>query len=41
MTDTMLALGYRPKDNWETALGAREQVVEGGKPANPSWPEGA
>jgi NAD+ dependent glucose-6-phosphate dehydrogenase len=41
MTDTMLELGYRPKDNWETELGAGEEVVEGGIPTNPNWPDGA
>ncbi len=39
LTDTMLELGYRPKDNWEDVLPGDEQVVEGGKPADPGWPE--
>jgi NAD+ dependent glucose-6-phosphate dehydrogenase len=40
LTDTMLELGYRPKDSWEDALGEREEVVEGGAPADPEWPTG-
>lgn len=39
VTNTMLELGYRPKDNWEDVLGEREQVVEGGKSADPDWPD--
>jgi len=40
MTDTMLDLGYRPKDRWEETLGETERVVEGGVPADPAWPDG-
>lgn len=40
LTNTMLELGYRPKDSWEDALGQRETVVEGGAPADPGWPNG-
>lgn len=38
LTNTMLELGYRPQDNWEDVLGEREHIVEGGKPADPDWP---
>jgi NAD+ dependent glucose-6-phosphate dehydrogenase len=39
LTNTMLELGYRPADTWEDELGKRERVVEGGKPADPEWPD--
>lgn len=39
MTNTMLELGYRPKDSWTDLPGAREHVVEGGKDAPDNWPE--
>lgn len=39
LTDTMLELGYRPKDSWEQVLGKQEDIVEGGKPADPDWPD--
>lgn len=39
ITDTMLDLGYRPKDNWEAALHLSEEVFEGGKRADPDWPD--
>jgi NAD+ dependent glucose-6-phosphate dehydrogenase len=39
LTNTMLELGYRPADTWEDELGTRERVVEGGKPADPEWPD--
>jgi NAD+ dependent glucose-6-phosphate dehydrogenase len=38
LTNTMLDLGYRPRDSWEDALGRSEDVVEGGEPADPAWP---
>jgi NAD+ dependent glucose-6-phosphate dehydrogenase len=40
LTNTMLELGYRPKDSWDATLHEEEQVVEGGKPADPQWPNG-
>ena len=40
LTDTMLELGYRPKDSWEDALGEGEEVVAGGAPADAGWPNG-
>lgn len=39
ITNTMLELGYRPRDRW-TDL-ADETVVLGGAPAPPNWPEGS
>ncbi|WP_110850583.1 NAD-dependent epimerase/dehydratase family protein [Georgenia satyanarayanai] len=41
LTNTMLELGYRPKDDWTELPGAQEDVVEGGKEAPDSWPEGS
>ncbi|QDB79807.1 NAD(P)-dependent oxidoreductase [Georgenia sp. 311] len=41
LTNTMLELGYRPKDDWTTLPGAQEDVVEGGADAPSSWPEGS
>ncbi|MGV8846303.1 NAD-dependent epimerase/dehydratase family protein [Tessaracoccus sp.] len=41
LTNTMLELGYRPKDSWTEVSGRREDVVEGGKPAPSDWPEGS
>jgi NAD+ dependent glucose-6-phosphate dehydrogenase len=41
LTNTMLELGYRPKDSWEDVLGETEEVVEGGEPADPHWPNGS
>ncbi len=38
LTDTMVDLGYRPRDSWERALGGHERVVDGGQPADPDWP---
>lgn len=38
MTNTMLDLGYRPKDSWTDVAGAEEQVVEGGAPVDDDWP---
>ena len=39
LTNTMLELGYRPEDSWDETLHEEEQVVEGGKPADPDWPD--
>lgn len=39
ITNTMLELGYRPKDSWDRTLHEHEEVVEGGKPADPHWPD--
>lgn len=41
MTNTMLELGYRPKDRWTDYSDAPEDVVEGGVPTRPDWPEGS
>ncbi len=41
LTNTMLELGYRPKDSWDATLHEDEQVVEGGQPADPQWPNGS
>ncbi|SDL65147.1 NAD-dependent epimerase/dehydratase family protein [Tessaracoccus oleiagri] len=41
MTNTMLELGYRPKDSWTDRDHARERVVEGGAPTPDNWPEGS
>lgn len=41
LTDTMLDLGYRPRDSWTDAEGTSEVVVEGGHPAPDDWPEGS
>lgn len=38
LTNTMLELGYRPRDSWDDALNEQEAVVEGGEPADPEWP---
>lgn len=41
ITNTMLDLGYRPKDSWTRLPGAVEKVVEGGAPVRDDWPEGS
>lgn len=41
LTNTMLELGYRPKDSWTDASGRTEDVVEGGEPAPENWPKDA
>jgi NAD+ dependent glucose-6-phosphate dehydrogenase len=41
LTNTMLELGYRPKDSWEDILDETEEVIEGGAPADPAWPNGS
>lgn len=39
LTNTMLDLGYRPKDSWTQFSGEQEKVVEGGAPVRDDWPE--
>lgn len=43
ITDTMVRLGYRPKDSWTAHEGGRhhveEDVVEGGAPSPADWPK--
>ncbi|WP_203567745.1 NAD-dependent epimerase/dehydratase family protein [Aestuariimicrobium ganziense] len=39
MTNTMLELGYRPKDTWTDLTDADEQVVEGGADSPDDWPK--
>ena len=39
LTNTMLDLGYRPKDCWEDLAPEQEEPVEGGEPAPANWPE--
>ena len=41
MTNTMLELGYRPKDSWTHLPGQQETVIEGGAAVDDSWPEGS
>ena len=41
LTNTMLELGYRPKDSWDDLPGASEDVVEGGAGGPDSWPKGS
>lgn len=38
ITNTMLELGYRPKDRWTEELDEAEDVTEGGEPAPTDWP---
>jgi nucleoside-diphosphate-sugar epimerase len=40
LTDTMLKLGYRPRDRWDHQLGAEEDIQPGQGPKSPSWPDG-
>jgi NAD+ dependent glucose-6-phosphate dehydrogenase len=40
ITDTMLQLGYRPRDSWTRALGVEDDPVPGGSVADPAWPKG-
>jgi NAD+ dependent glucose-6-phosphate dehydrogenase len=40
ITDTMLQLGYRPRDSWTRALGVGEDIVPVGARSNPEWPDG-
>lgn len=39
LTNTMLDLGYRPRDRYEELPDAAVSVVEGGEPAPRNWPE--
>ena len=41
MTNTMLELGYRPRDSWADEAPADEPVVEGGVPVADDWPKGS
>lgn len=41
MTNTMLELGYRPRDSWSHEASADEPVVEGGRAVDDSWPKGS
>ena len=41
LTNTMLELGYRPKDSWTEESGEQEEVVEGGAPVRDDWPAGS
>jgi NAD+ dependent glucose-6-phosphate dehydrogenase len=38
MTNTMLELGYRPRDSWDELPGRQEAVVEGGAEVRDDWP---
>lgn len=38
LTNTMLDLGYRPRDSWTDLPGASERIVEGGAEAPDDWP---
>lgn len=39
MTDTMVDLGYRPRDRWHDTAGQEESVRPGGHRPPPGWPE--
>lgn len=41
LTNTMLDLGYRPKDSWTDLPGASERVVESGAGVDDDWPKGS
>lgn len=41
LTNTMLDLGYRPKDSWTERTDAPEDVVEGGADTPQAWPKGS
>ncbi len=41
LTNTMLELGYRPKDSWTETSGETEDVIEGGAEAPQDWPKGS
>ncbi|MCW4602975.1 hypothetical protein ON003_16280 [Janibacter hoylei] len=41
MTNTMLELGYRPRDSWSNEAPTDEPVVEGGRAVDDSWPKGS
>ncbi|WP_392467648.1 NAD-dependent epimerase/dehydratase family protein [Arsenicicoccus cauae] len=38
LTNTMLELGYRPRDSWTERTDEPEDVVEGGAPVRDDWP---
>ena len=39
LTDTMLRLGYRPRDSWARALGIEEEISDR-IAGSPTWPKG-
>lgn len=39
ITDTMLHLGYRPKDRWHEEADEAEEVVPGGADVDDAWPD--
>lgn len=41
LTNTMLDLGYRPKDSWTEHVADEEHVVEGGADSPDDWPKGS
>jgi NAD+ dependent glucose-6-phosphate dehydrogenase len=41
LTNTMLELGYRPRDSWDRLTGQPETVVEGGAHVREDWPHGS
>lgn len=41
VTNTLLELGYRPRDRWTDHASEPEQVVEGGAPVRDTWPAGS
>ena len=41
LTNTMLELGFRPRDSWDRLPGQSETVVEGGADVRDDWPRGS
>jgi len=41
LTNTMLELGYRPRDSWLDRVDDEEEVVEGGAGVRDDWPAGS
>ncbi len=41
ITNTLVDLGYRPRDSWADRAPGPEDVVPGGHPVRDSWPEGS
>ncbi|GGF56982.1 NAD-dependent epimerase/dehydratase family protein [Ornithinimicrobium tianjinense] len=39
LTGATVDLGYRPQDSWQAAAGEEEDVVPGGEPTSPRWPD--
>lgn len=39
LTDTMVDLGYRPRDRWHEVAGRQEHVRPGGHPSPTGWPD--